>query len=274
MKNKSIIIVSLIALIGLCNLVYSQTKSIPSPGVEIPFDKAPDVVKRVDPAYPASMLSGGWEASVYIRAFIDLDGNVAEVKTEKIEVTATRTTEKKDVEVEDKADGKAFEEAALSALKQWKFTPAQMKGKTVAVWVTIPFKFKLSTKELKEVEEPDKVETKKQVETIKTAIENILRGEEIEKAKACVSKDALIVYNTKTANLISVINGEQKDIHLTEGKEAKNVNMNIKVLDGGKSAVIVVTTDLPKGKGKHVHSIILSRSAENLFRITHWHVSF
>jgi len=34
----------------------------------------------------------------------------------------------------------------LVAAKEYRFTPSEIKGKPVAVWVTIPFKFKLAEK--------------------------------------------------------------------------------------------------------------------------------
>jgi hypothetical protein len=150
-----------------------------------------------------------------------------------------------------------------------------MQGKPVAVWVTIPFRFKLSSKETKPEEEADNAESEKKMESIKTTIENILKGTEIEKAKKSVAKGALLIYNTKTENLYSVLNGEHNDIQLIEGKEAKGrIKFNFKITDGGKSALIVCNSELPNGKNKRIHSIFLSKTAENMWKITHWHVSF
>ncbi|MCX6121210.1 MAG: energy transducer TonB [Ignavibacteriales bacterium] len=274
MKKHSYLLACLIAISGLMYPAHAQDKKLPSPDKEIPYDKEPALVNKVNPVYPASMLRGGWEATVYMKAFIDVDGSVLDAKSEKILVTATKSDDKDDESAGQKTDGKAFVEAAYNALKQWKFSPAQMQGKPVAVWVTIPIRFRLSTKEIKPGEEADHAKMEKSIESIKTTIENILKGTEIEKARKRVGKEALLIYNTKTENLYSVLNGEHNDIHFTEGKEAKCVNFNIKITDGGNSALIVWTSELPKGKNKRIHSIVLSKNAAKDWQIIHWHVSW
>jgi TonB family protein len=274
MKKNSFILACMIVMSGLICTANAQNKNLPPPDKDILHDKEPVLVKRVEPVYPASMLLGGWEATVYMKAFIDVDGSVIEAKGEKIQVTVVRSDDKVDESAEHKTDGKAFEEAAYNAVKQWKFSPAQMQGKPVAVWVTIPFRFKLSGKESKPEEEADRAKMEKSIESIKTTIEDILKGREIEKAKTNVEKSALLVYNTKTVNLISALNGEYKDIHMTEGKEAQCVNFNINITGKGSSGLIVWTSEHPKGKNTHIHSIVLSKGATKDWKIVHWHVSW
>jgi len=43
-----------------------------------------------------------------------------------------------------KSDAEIFNEPAVEAAKQWLFTPAYMNNGPVAVWVSIPFRFKLA----------------------------------------------------------------------------------------------------------------------------------
>jgi len=274
MKKNSYILAGLMAMSGLICAVHAQNKNLPPPNKDIPHDKEPAVVTRVNPVYPESMLSGGWEATVYMKAFIDIDGTVKDARSEKIQIIATTNAEKTDESTERTMEGKAFEEASYAAVIQWKFSPAQMQGKPVAVWVTIPFRFKLSTKETKPEEEANRMETEKGIESIKTVIENILKGTELEKAKKYIGKAALLIYNAKTVNLYSVLNGEHKDVHLTEGKETQCVNFNVNITDGGNSALIVWTSELPKGKNKRIHSILLSKGKADEWKIIHWHVSF
>jgi len=45
-----------------------------------------------------------------------------------------------------KSDAEIFNEPALEAAKQFIFTPAYMNNGPVAVWVSVPFKFKLADK--------------------------------------------------------------------------------------------------------------------------------
>ncbi len=274
MKKNSYIFACVIIVSGLICSVHAQNKNLPPPNKDILHDKEPAVVTRVNPVYPESMLSGGWEATVYMKAFIDIDGTVKDARSEKIQIIATTNAEKNDESTERTMEGKAFEEASYAAVIQWKFSPAQMQGKPVAVWVTIPFRFKLNTKEIKPEEEANRMETEKGIESIKTVIENILKGMELEKAKKYIGKTALLVYNTKTVNLYSVLNGELKDIRLTEGKKAHCMFFNINISDGGNSALIVWTSELPKGKNRRVHSIVLSKNAAKDWQISHWHVSW
>jgi TonB family protein len=74
--------------------------------------------------YPENAKNQGIEGKVFIQAFIDETGNV--IKANVI-----------------KGAGYGLDEAALSAVKQTKFTPGKQKGKPVKVQVTIPIVFKL-----------------------------------------------------------------------------------------------------------------------------------
>jgi len=264
---------SIITLIGFVISTFAQIKNIPSPDKDILHDKEPAVIKQISPTYPASMLEGGWEATVYVKAFIDVDGTVAEARSEKIQLKEIKT-DKSDTEPKEKrVDGKAFEESALAAVNQWKFSPAQMEGKPVAVWVTIPFKFKLSSEKKTSFKDSDDAEMEKISEAIKTNIENILKGTEIEKAKHFVSKSALLVYNKETYNLYGVLNGEYKNIHLTEDKESQCVFVNIKINDDKSSALIIWKSSVSKGKKERIHSIVLTKTSSYEWKIFHWHVS-
>jgi hypothetical protein len=222
------------------------------------------------------MLRGGGEAIVYMKAFIGVDGNVIEAKSEKIQVTADNIIiDNNDKSAGQKTDGKAFEEASYNAVKQWKFSPAQMQGKPVAVWVTIPFKFKLNEEEKKtSINDSDYTEMEKITELIKTNIENILKGTETEKAKRFVDINALLVYNKETVNLYSVINGEHKNIHLMEDKESRCTFMKMNISDDKSSALVVWKSRFSKGKKERIHTIVLLKNKAKGWQISHWHVSF
>lgn len=74
--------------------------------------------------YPEIAKRAGVEGKVFVVAFIDEKGNVANAKISK-------------------GIGSGCDEAALDAVKQTKFTPGKQKGKPVKVQVTIPIVFKL-----------------------------------------------------------------------------------------------------------------------------------
>jgi protein TonB len=91
----------------------------------VPFEKEPVVVKAAKPDYPDLAMRAGLEGKVLVRIWVDKEG-----KPRKAEVV--------------KSDAEIFNEAAVKAAMGHLFTPAYMNNGPVAVWVTIPFRFKLS----------------------------------------------------------------------------------------------------------------------------------
>ncbi|MFC2134236.1 energy transducer TonB [Bacteroidota bacterium] len=75
--------------------------------------------------YPREAKELGIQGQVFIRAYIDEEGNV--VKTEVL-----------------KGVGHGLEEAAVKAIMETKFTPGKQNGIPVKTQVSIPVKFKLS----------------------------------------------------------------------------------------------------------------------------------
>ena len=90
-------------------------------------DVEPRLIKAGTPVYPKDAAKAGQEGTVWVKVWVTAKG------------------EPKDVEVL-KSENPVFNQAALDAAKEYRFTPAEIKGKPVAVWVTIPFKFKLADK--------------------------------------------------------------------------------------------------------------------------------
>jgi TonB family protein len=89
-------------------------------------DEVPKVVKSVPPRYPEEALRRGLEGRVFVRALVKKDGVPIEVSV---------------------APGKGvtpeLDQAAVDAVKQWRFITAKSKGKTVAVWIVVPVNFRL-----------------------------------------------------------------------------------------------------------------------------------
>ncbi len=90
-------------------------------------DVEPKLIKAGTPVYPKEAAKAGQEGTVWVKVWVTAKG------------------EPKEVEVL-KSENPVFNQSALDAAKQYRFTPAEIKGKPVAVWVTIPFKFKLAEK--------------------------------------------------------------------------------------------------------------------------------
>jgi protein TonB len=93
----------------------------------VPYEKEPQVVKRVEPKYPELAMRAGLEGKVYVKIWVDKEGKVKQV-------------------VVLKSDAEIFNEPAIEAAKQFVFTPAYMNNGPVAVWVSLPFRFKLTDK--------------------------------------------------------------------------------------------------------------------------------
>ncbi len=83
----------------------------------------PVLLRRVDPYYPEIPQKAGIEGSVTVKVLIDKQGNIAHAEMFK--------------------SNPLFDEAALSAAKQFKFKPGKQRDKYVKVWMYIPFHFRL-----------------------------------------------------------------------------------------------------------------------------------
>jgi len=84
----------------------------------------PVAIKQVAPKYPDFVKKRGIEGKVWLQCVVDKNGNVG-----KIEVLKSVLPQ--------------LDDEAKNALKKWKFEPAKSGGKPVAVWVKLPFEFKL-----------------------------------------------------------------------------------------------------------------------------------
>jgi|WetSurMetagenome_2_1015567.scaffolds.fasta_scaffold35137_1 periplasmic protein TonB len=92
-----------------------------------PVEKEPNIIKRVEPKYPELAMRAGLEGKVYVKIWVDKEG-----KPKKVVVL--------------KSDAEIFEAPAVEAAQQFLFTPAYMNNGPVAVWVSVPFKFRLTDK--------------------------------------------------------------------------------------------------------------------------------
>lgn len=83
----------------------------------------PQVLVKVSPIYPDSAKAAGIEGMVVIAGLIGIDGSIEGYKIVK--------------------SIPALDQAAIDALLQFKFKPAEYYGILVKVWMTIPFTFRL-----------------------------------------------------------------------------------------------------------------------------------
>ncbi|MCI0696274.1 energy transducer TonB [candidate division KSB1 bacterium] len=87
-------------------------------------EKTPVIIKRVQPVYPEIARKAGIEGTVWVELWITKKGKV-----------------KKGVVIKSTSD--IFNQPTLDAAMQFVFTPAIMQNGPVAVWVTMPFHYRL-----------------------------------------------------------------------------------------------------------------------------------
>lgn len=268
--------ISFIFIIGIFCIsvpLLSQKKDDGSSQDESIFDKAPVPIKRVEPKYPESMLKNGWEMNVYLKVFIDIDGNVASAKIEKIDGSSPNESQG-DQEVA--AAKKEFQEAASTAVKQWKFSPAQMQGKPVGAWVTIPFRFQISRgDEDLSKDNTARGEYERIFKSTRTIVDNVLKGKNIEEViRQHINPDAYVIFKNKYASLYSVLKNETKDISLIEGEKSKLRFLSFTLSDDKNTASIVWKSQIGKDGQERYHTILFVRSKNEEWKIKHWHVSW
>jgi len=100
------------------------------PADYVPYEKPPEAIKQMPAKYPPAAKKDNVEGTVWLKTLVDEEGRVAKVEIQK-------------------SEAEVLNQAAVDAVKQWLFKPAIMKGKPVAVWVSIPFRFRLASEQEK-----------------------------------------------------------------------------------------------------------------------------
>ena len=125
---KQITVLFVLTLICATQL-FSQDNSIKNyrgdPAHYADYDTPPKPTKQIVPSYPDSLKALGVEGLVYLELHVTEEGKVADVNVIK-------------------SSNPAFNDTAISAGKQWEFEPAKKGETAVAVWIVLPFKFRLS----------------------------------------------------------------------------------------------------------------------------------
>jgi len=101
-----------------------QAPERPDPNAFVPLDEAPREVYAPRPEYPEIARQAQMQGEVLLRVLVSKEGKVQEL----ILVKSSRV----------------FDDAAESAIRQWRFRPAIMGHQPVAAWVTIPVRFVLN----------------------------------------------------------------------------------------------------------------------------------
>ncbi len=91
------------------------------------LQRAPTAVVQSAPVYPFALLTAGIEGTVVVSLVVGQDGAV----------TGARVT---------KSTEPGFDDAALAAVKRWRFTPGQKDGAAVNAEIKVPIVFSISDK--------------------------------------------------------------------------------------------------------------------------------
>ncbi len=97
-----------------------------APADFVKVDKEPTIVFQAIPIYPEAALKDSLEGRVFVKIWVDTNGN-----SRKVVVL--------------KSDNDVFNQPSVDAAMKYKFTPAMVNGKPVDVWVVIPFSYKMKT---------------------------------------------------------------------------------------------------------------------------------
>ena len=83
-------------------------------------------LRNPPPAYPKRLLRRGVEGEVLVRAQVQDDGRCSRVQ------------------LKESSGFRQFDEAALSAVRDWRFVPARQGEQTVVAWVDVPIAFRIT----------------------------------------------------------------------------------------------------------------------------------
>ena len=99
-------------------------QTTPPTEVSTEYDEEPRVLKKVDPKYPETARRAEREGLVTLEFTVEVDGKVTDIKVVQ-------------------SIGFGFDEAAVEAVKKWRFTPAKKGGEAVPRRVKVPIRFTL-----------------------------------------------------------------------------------------------------------------------------------
>ena len=92
--------------------------------VQVQVDQGPRVLRKVDPKYPEVARRAQKEGVVTLEFTVDVDGKATDIKVAE-------------------PKGFGFDEAAIEAIKRWRFTPAKKDGENVPMRVRQRIRFNL-----------------------------------------------------------------------------------------------------------------------------------
>jgi|WetSurMetagenome_2_1015567.scaffolds.fasta_scaffold294930_1 TonB family protein len=260
---KTIIAFTIALLVSFsCTAASQEGAKTVSPGVRAPgqqqvpdnvlVDSQPEIKKPASPVYPREALAKGLEGKVWVKILVDTAGIPAEVNILK-------------------SENDVFNESAMAAARQFTFAPALKDKKPVAVWVTMPFKFKLADKKEEELSTKAGEQERRIREELLPKVELVFSGDAA--ARTVISPEAYLVDGARFVNLNEALFGKEKG-KTFEGESKRQASfMKIGLSEDGLSATMLMRTETAKKTQPHWHTITWVREKGGEWKITHWHAS-
>ena len=215
-------------------------------------DVQPAVIKRVEPVYPHDALAKGSEGKVWVKILVDTAGRPAQVEILQ-------------------SENEYFDQASITAARQWVFSPALKDGRPVAVWITLPFKFKLADKEGTDRSQRGAPQGTHQAEEFLKKVDMIFSGDQ--SARATIHPEAYLVDGARFVSLHEALFGKEKGKCFAGETKRQRSFMKATIADDGTSALLVLGTGDAKKGGQRWHTIAWSREKGGEWKVTHWHTT-
>ncbi len=110
---------------GLASFAAALPGGAPFGFPEGAVDAKPVAIRKTSPLYPESARRRRLNGEVVVRFHLDERGNLSHLHVKSAEPSGV------------------FENSALTAVRQWRFSPARKDGRNVPVWVEKPLRFEL-----------------------------------------------------------------------------------------------------------------------------------
>ena len=107
----------------------------------------PEAIEQVMPEYPRLAQNLGVERVVYVRALVAADGSVVDTRVAElapgVDETAFSGGQGLSTVHHVVTPQRQLGQAAVDAVRRWRFKPATCGGRSVALWVAVPVRFRL-----------------------------------------------------------------------------------------------------------------------------------
>ncbi|MXZ08629.1 MAG: M56 family metallopeptidase [Gemmatimonadetes bacterium] len=196
------------------------------------YDKVelkPKLLHGVPAVYPEMARKEKLQGKVFLKFMVNVDGSVSDVKVLRTAVYADSSVSDRSVLIGPKVS-MLFHHAAIGAILQFRFKPAEHNGKVVPVWMTQPITFQLLNDEFDVQEIVDEVNVQ---EVVKETDKYVLR---IGRRVDVLEYDEVDV-KAHPINIVTPVYPEEAKKEKIEGKMTLQVVVNV---DGSVSDVSVL----------------------------------